>query len=81
MRYDFSIEKNIHMYNHRITCRHEDKEYSCICESAPTKVPTIIFWPEDFGLNEVGTKALIDDLKVWCDQQSFGYIIHVGKGR
>lgn len=69
------------MYNHLITCKNQDGEYSCICESAPTKVPTLLFWPEDFGLSKSETEILTQELRIWCDEQPFEYIFHKGKGR
>lgn len=79
MKYKFSIKMNVHMYNHEITCTYGTKKYMTICESAPTKEKTIIFWPDDFGLPANLTDDLIKNLQEWAEEQSFNYIIHRGK--
>lgn len=43
IKYQFSIKKNIYMYNHLITCVYGADKYKAICESAPSKEETIIF--------------------------------------
>ena len=79
MKYKFSLEKYIHMYNHEIICTYGTEKYMSICESAPKKKETIIFWPDDFGLSQNRTEDLIKDLKEWAEDQSFDYIIQRGK--
>lgn len=66
------------MYNHEIICIYGTELYKAICESAPTKEDTILFWPDDFGLPTNQTEDLIKDLKEWAEEQSFNYIIYHG---
>jgi hypothetical protein len=81
MKYSFSIEWNIHMYNHRITYTCGQNKYVAICESAPTKEKTIIFWPDDFGLPLEEKEAMINNLIEWSKLQGFKCIIGQGKSR
>lgn len=50
LKYEFTLIKNIHMYNHLLICTDGEKEYRAICESAPEREPTVIFWPDDLGI-------------------------------
>lgn len=81
MKYTFSIEWNIHMYNHQITCTHGQDKYVAICESAPSNEKTILFWPDDFGLPFEEKDAMINDLREWSESQGFKIIIYQGKSR
>ena len=60
----------------RIICTYGDEKYKAICESAPKKDETIIFWPDDFGLSSNRTDELIKDLKEWAEDQNINYIIY-----
>lgn len=79
MKYKFSLQKNVFMYNHEITCIYGTETFRTICESAPTKEKTILLWPDDFGLSTNQTEDLIIDLIEWAEKQKFNYIIHRGK--
>lgn len=81
VKYDFSLQMNVFMYNHLITCSDGVNKYSCICESSPTKNKTIIFWPLDFGLDEEETRIVTEELKFWCTSESFECQINSGHGR
>lgn len=81
MKYTFSLKRNIHMYNHLIICTCGQRKYKAICESAPTKEDTIIFWPDDFGLPLEEKEAVLNDLIEWSASQEFKCIINQGKGR
>lgn len=81
MKYEFSIEWNVHMYNHIITSTYGNEKYKTICESAPLEKNTILFWPDDFGLSLNRTEDLIIDLEEWAEKQDFEYKIILGKGR
>lgn len=69
------------MYNHLIICTCGENKYEAICESAPTKEETILFWPDDFALPIEEKDAMLRDLVEWADSQPFKYVIHQGKGR
>lgn len=77
----FLLKRNIHMYNHLIVCTFGQKSYESICESAPTKEETIIFWPDDFGLPLEEIDIMINDLIEWSALQGFKCIINQGPGR
>ncbi len=81
MEYKFTLQKNIHMYNHLITCTDGCNIYQAICESAPEREKTLIFWPEDFGLPPRETETLEKQLRRWAEDNGFACIIHKGKGR
>jgi len=78
MKYKFEIECNVHMYNHIIKCKYNDKIYKAICESAPKEEETILIWPADFGFPEKQMNELTDELKKWAKTQSFKCIICSG---
>ena len=79
MAYNFLLKKNIHMYNHLITCTCGRNKYEAICESAPTKEETIIFWPDSFGVPPEEKAAMMNDFKEWVESQGFRYIIAHGE--
>ena len=81
MKYNFSLKRNVHMYCHLIVCTCGQNKYEAICESAPTKEETIIFWPDDFGVPFNEEDAMINDLTKWSESQGFQHIINQGKGR
>lgn len=81
MRYQFTLIKNIHMYNHLMQCTDGQNTYSAICESAPTKDPTIIFWPDDFHIPQEDKEIFVSELKLWAFSQKLSCIINSGKGR
>ncbi len=81
MKYKFTLEKNIHMYNHLITCTDGHSTYSAVCESAPERERTLIFWPEDFGLPRRETEILEKELRRWAGEKGFACIMYKGKGR
>jgi len=56
-------------------------KYEAICESAPTKEDTIIFWPDDFGLPLEEKQVVLNDLIEWSASQGFKCIMYQGKGR
>ena len=69
------------MYNHLLICTCGQNKYEAICESAPTKEETIIFWPDDLGLSPDEKDVMISDLIKWAEYQGFKYIISQGNGR
>jgi hypothetical protein len=69
------------MYNHLLICTCGKRQYEAICESAPTKEETILFWPDDLGLPFDEKEAMLHDLIEWADSQDFKYIVYKGKGR
>ena len=69
------------MYCHLLVCTCGESKYETICESAPTKEETILFWPDDLGVPLDEKEAMVNDLVQWAESQSFKYIIHPGKGR
>jgi hypothetical protein len=81
MKYKFLLKRNIHMYCHLLMCTCGQNNYEAICESAPTKEETIIFWPDDLGLPPDEKDAMISDLIKWSENQGFKCIINQGKGR
>ncbi|ADZ83672.1 hypothetical protein [Cellulosilyticum lentocellum] len=81
MKYKFSLTRNVYMYNHLLICTDEHNRYEAICESAPTKEETIIFWPDDFGVPSEDLENFIIELQEWAISQGFHYSIQSGKGR
>ena len=81
MKYTFHLERNIFMYNHKITCTCDGRTYECICESAPRKEETIIFWPDDFQLPDDEKEIVIRELIIWSKKQGFECIVQQGRGR
>lgn len=81
MKYEFSLAKYIFMYNHLLTCTDGKNEYKAICESAPAKEETLIFWPDDFGIPLEDKELFVEELKTWATSVGFKYIINPGKGR
>lgn len=79
MKYNFLLKRNIHMYNHLVICTYGSNKYEAICESAPTKEETILFWPDDFRLPAEDRDVMIKDLIEWSESQGFKCIIHQGK--
>lgn len=69
------------MYNHIIICTCGQNEYQAICESAPTKEETILFWPDDFEAPPEDKETLRNDLIKWANSQNFKYRLLQGKGR
>ncbi len=63
MKYTFELIRNIQMYNHLLICTYGEERYELICESAPCKEKTIIFWPESIGLSSERTERVIADLQ------------------
>lgn len=81
MKYEFSLTKYIFMYNHLLTCTDGQNKYEAICESAPIKEETLIFWPDDFGIPTEDKELFVKELKIWATSQGFRYIINSGNGR
>lgn len=81
LKYEFTLIKNIHMYNHLLICTDGEKEYRAICESAPEREPTVIFWPDDLGIPPGEKETLVKDLREWASSQGFRCIIQDGRGR
>ncbi len=79
MSYKFNLTKNIHMYNHLITCITESSEKSCICESTPERIENILFWPDDFGFTSEEIEKVIVELEIWLNNQNIKYKIIRGK--
>lgn len=59
------------MYNHLLICTDGEKEYRAICESAPEREPTVIFWPDDLGIPPGEKETLVKDLREWASSQGF----------
>ena len=51
------------MYNHLLTVKDGERRYEAICESAPTREETIIFWPDDLGLPPEEREIFVKDLR------------------
>ncbi len=81
MKYQFELQKNIFMYNHLLICTDGQNKYKAICESAPTKEETILFWLDDFGFSAEDKEIFINELKEWSKSQGFHCVINKGKGR
>lgn len=81
MEYKFEIEWHVHMYCHIIRCTYKGETFKAVCESAPRKEKTILFWPEDFGMPKEQTIEITEALIKWADNQPFKYIIREVKGR
>jgi len=81
MKYEFSFTKHIFMYNHLLTCTDGKNEYTAICESAPVKEETLVFYPDDFGIPPEDKELFVEELKIWAKSHGFKYIINQGKGR
>jgi len=69
------------MYNHILKCDFDGKLYKAVCESAPEKQNTILFWPDDLGIPSENIEAVIQELMKWAEHQDFEYNIYRGKGR
>lgn len=81
MKYTFTLTKNIFMYNHLLKCSDGKNTYEAICESAPFKDDTMIYWPDDFNIPLCDNDIFIEELKEWSIKQGYKYIINEGKGR
>ncbi len=78
---EFSPQKHIHMYNHLMICTDNENVYEAICESAPTKEPTLLFWLDDFKLPDNRRETFIEELENWCSTHEYLCTIYDGKGR
>ncbi len=79
MELEIYIEWNVHMYNHMLHCEIDGVSYEAICESAPTKIKTIIFWPIELKIPDSKYKYFIDLFNVWVEKQPFESLIREGK--
>ena len=67
------------MYNHIITCTHDQNEYEAICESSPYGNNEILFWPTEFGLPNEEKEILEKELAEWAKSQGIRPLIIQGK--
>lgn len=81
IEYTFVLKENVYMYNHLMTCTDNENVYEAICEDAPTKERTLIFWIDDFDLPEHKKEKFTNELKNWCSMKGFHCMIHQGHGR
>lgn len=81
MKYSFDIEKNVHMYNHLLKCTDGRQVYRALCESAPEREPTLLIWPEDFGIPEEDRQIFQRELRRRAAVWGYRCIFYPGKGR
>ena len=81
MKYNFSLRRNIFMYNHVLTVTDGNNCWEAIVESHPGKERTLLVWLQDFGFPESETKAIKAEMTQWFAQQNKACLLYAGKGR
>lgn len=73
---EFKLEKNIHMYNHRLTIIYNNEEYSSIIEENTKNCLNI--WLKDFNLPEDKEIDIRFALYNWLSKQDYNVIFEKG---
>ena len=75
MSWNFTFQKNVYMYNHRLTCQKGGKTFNCSSEDSP-KDSAIHFWLDGLPLTEQESSAFLADLEAWASTQGFKFRIY-----
>lgn len=76
---EFTFKEHIHMYHHLMTCTDNGNIYEAICEDAPAKERTLLFWLGEFKLPENRKETFISELTKWCSVHGYSCTIYQGK--
>ena len=68
---EFILEKNIHMYNHRLIIKYDDQEYSGIIESNLSSKNDLLIWLKDFNLPKDKELNIRMELYSWLLKQGY----------
>lgn len=77
--YEFVFEKNIHMYNHRLTVTSAGGSYSAIIEDSSYGNNAVIVWLEDFALPESQLHTVRSQMRKWFAEQGYVCLFETGK--
>ena len=76
---EFILEKNVHMYNHRLTIKHNDCTYVCIIEDNPSSKNDLLIWLKDFDLPQEFETSVRAELYRWLMKQGYTCSFKDGK--
>ena len=76
---EFILEKNIHMYNHRLIMQQNDCTYTGIIEDNPDSKNNLLIWLKDFDLPPECEAAIRAELYSWLMKQ--GYTCNFKNGK
>lgn len=68
---EFILEKNIHMYNHRLIIKCGDCTYSGIIEDNPLSENDMLIWLKDFNLPQELELSIRTKLYAWLTKQGY----------
>ena len=76
---EFTFEKNIHMYNHRLTITIDDNLYTGIIEDSPYTKDTLLIWLEDFDIPNANELLLRTKIKLFFEEEGYHILFQEGK--
>ena len=76
---EFTFEKNIHMYNHRLTITIDDNLYTGIIEDSPYTANTLLITLDDFNIPNANELLLRTKIRLFFEKEGYHTIFLDGK--